>query len=159
MLKVRLMGTKEDIEWYKSLLQKNTRINLLEFSDCYSNKGTDRFFRAYAEIEKRRLKIMEMLSEEQLNKEFKELTESVNHIEHMLEDIVRKMDSRLSFENSSEQKMLLTVKEVSKYTGLGVAKIYELSNVPHCPFVVYVGKRRLIKRKAFEEFVYKNRVI
>lgn len=53
MLKIRLMGTKEDISWYKSLLEENSKLVLLEFSECYSNKGTDRYYRAYVEVIKK----------------------------------------------------------------------------------------------------------
>lgn len=52
MLKIRLQGTANDIRWIKDLLGQNERVEILDFSDLYSNKGTKRFFRAYAEIEK-----------------------------------------------------------------------------------------------------------
>ena len=52
MLKIRLQGTANDIRWIKDLLEQNERVEILDFSDLYSNKGTKRFFRSYAEIEK-----------------------------------------------------------------------------------------------------------
>ena len=51
MLKIRLQGTANDIRWIKDLLEQNERVEILDFSDLYSNKGTKRFFRAYSEIE------------------------------------------------------------------------------------------------------------
>lgn len=51
------------------------------------------------------------------------------------------------------EKILLSITEAAAYSGIGLNKLRELTNDPRCPFVLYVGKRRLIKRKAFEEFV------
>ena len=39
MLKVRLMGTKNDIKWFGKILQRNPKIKVTEFSDLYPNKG------------------------------------------------------------------------------------------------------------------------
>lgn len=52
MLKVRLMGTTNDIKWYRKLMERDKRIRLLSASDIYSNQGTNRFHRMYAEIER-----------------------------------------------------------------------------------------------------------
>ena len=52
MLKVRLMGTKNDIKWFSKILQRNPKIEVTEFSDLYTNKGTNKFYRAYVEIRK-----------------------------------------------------------------------------------------------------------
>lgn len=52
MLKVRLMGTKNDIKWFGKILRNNPKIEVLEISDLYPNKGTKRFYRAYVEVKK-----------------------------------------------------------------------------------------------------------
>ncbi len=52
MLKVRLMGTKNDIKWFGKILQRNPKIKVIEFSDLYQNKGTKKFYRAYVEVNK-----------------------------------------------------------------------------------------------------------
>lgn len=52
MLKVRLMGTEEDIKWFGKVLQRTPKVEVTEFSCLYPNKGTDRFYRAYVEVEK-----------------------------------------------------------------------------------------------------------
>jgi hypothetical protein len=52
MLKVRLMGTKQDIVWFQKLLKKHPQIEVTECSDLYSNKGTMKHFRSYVEVEK-----------------------------------------------------------------------------------------------------------
>lgn len=56
MLKVRLMGTKNDIKWFGKLLRRNPKIEVMEFSDLYPNKGTDRFYRVYVEVRKSNIK-------------------------------------------------------------------------------------------------------
>lgn len=54
MLKVRVQGTVEDIYWFRRFLEKHTEIQVLEMSEIYSNKGTNRYFRSYAEVEKKK---------------------------------------------------------------------------------------------------------
>ncbi len=41
MLKVRLMGTKNDIKWFGKILQRNPKIEVTEFSDMFPNKPAD----------------------------------------------------------------------------------------------------------------------
>ena len=53
MLKVRLMGTKNYIKWFEKILRRHPKIKVLEFSDFYTNKGTNRFYRVYVEVQKR----------------------------------------------------------------------------------------------------------
>ena len=52
MLKVRQMGTKNDITWFGKILNNNSKIEVTEFSDLYPNKGTKKFYRAYVEVRK-----------------------------------------------------------------------------------------------------------
>ena len=56
MLKVRLMGTKNDIKWFGKILQRHPKIEVLEISELYSNKGTSKYYRAYAEVQKSNVK-------------------------------------------------------------------------------------------------------
>ena len=51
MLKIRLQGTHNDIEWFHKILEEHPNMKLTEFSDEYRNKGTNRYFRVYAEVE------------------------------------------------------------------------------------------------------------
>lgn len=51
-------------------------------------------------------------------------------------------------------KALLTLEEAAAYFGIGTDKIRELTNEDHCPYVLWNGSKRLIKRKPFEEFLY-----
>ena len=52
MLKVRLQGTKEYIEWFFGLLKSSPQIEVIQMSDIYANKGTNKYYRMYAEIKK-----------------------------------------------------------------------------------------------------------
>lgn len=44
MLKIRLQGTTNDIKWFQKILQRDKRINVLEMSEKYANKGTKNIF-------------------------------------------------------------------------------------------------------------------
>lgn len=54
------------------------------------------------------------------------------------------------------EKALLTLEEASAYFNIGVCKIRELTNDENCPYVLWNGSKRLIKRKPFEEFLYNS---
>ncbi len=56
MLKIRLMGTKNDIKWFERLLRRQRKVAVTEVSEMYPNKGTDRFYRAYVEVQKANIK-------------------------------------------------------------------------------------------------------
>lgn len=51
------------------------------------------------------------------------------------------------------QKYTLTIKEAAEYSNIGINKLNELTNDARCNFVLRVGKKKLIKRKAFESFL------
>ena len=54
------------------------------------------------------------------------------------------------------RKMNLTVTEAAEYSNIGINKIQTLLKSPRCPFVLYVGKKKLVKRKEFEKFIEDN---
>ena len=51
------------------------------------------------------------------------------------------------------QKVTLTIKEAAEYSNIGINKLESLLRSPRCPFVLYVGKKKLVKRKAFEDYI------
>ena len=51
MVKVRLQGTKEDMEWLEEQLKQVPSVRIMESSEIYSNKGTNKYFRKYLEVE------------------------------------------------------------------------------------------------------------
>lgn len=54
------------------------------------------------------------------------------------------------------EKLLLSINEANALSGIGQNKLRELTLDPRCPFVLFVGRKRLIKRKAFEAFIDKE---
>ena len=57
------------------------------------------------------------------------------------------------------QKVMLTIKEASEYSNIGINKIDAMLREPNCPFVLFVGVKKLVKRKEFEEFIGKALII
>lgn len=54
------------------------------------------------------------------------------------------------------EKLLLTKEEASVYSHIGLNRLNELLKIPNCPFVLYVGKKKLVKRKEFEKYLAEN---
>lgn len=52
MLKIRLQGTIRDIQWFQRILERHEEIHVQGFSKPFTNKGTNKYFRVYAEVEK-----------------------------------------------------------------------------------------------------------
>ena len=57
MLKIRFMGSKKDIKWFSRILERTKKVNVLQISEPYANKGTNRYYRVYAEVERGMKKI------------------------------------------------------------------------------------------------------
>lgn len=51
------------------------------------------------------------------------------------------------------QKSNLTVEEAAVYSGIGVNRIRQLSDNEDCKFVLWVGSKRLIKRRLFDTYI------
>lgn len=51
------------------------------------------------------------------------------------------------------EKVNLTIKEAAALFGIGEKKVVELTNDDSCPYVLYNGSKRLIKRKKFEKYL------
>ena len=49
----------------------------------------------------------------------------------------------------------LSIEETAAYTGIGRDTIYKLIKQDDCNFTLRVGKRTMIKRKRFEEYLEK----
>lgn len=52
-------------------------------------------------------------------------------------------------------KANLTIEEAAAYSGIGRDKLYDMTNREDCPFVLWIGNRRLIKRQVFDEYIAK----
>lgn len=56
-------------------------------------------------------------------------------------------------------KLTLSIKEASKYSNIGINKIDAMLKQPNCPFVLYVGSKKLVKRKEFEAYISSKLII
>ena len=56
-------------------------------------------------------------------------------------------------------KMTLTTKEAAEYSNIGINKIDAMLKQPNCPFVLYVGSKKLVKRKEFEAYISSKLII
>ena len=56
-------------------------------------------------------------------------------------------------------KMTLTTKEAAEYSNIGITKIDSMLRSPNCPFVLFVGTKKLVKRKEFEQYISQRLVI
>ena len=57
------------------------------------------------------------------------------------------------------KKVTLTIKEAAEYSNIGINKIDAMLRKPNCPFVLFVGTKRLVKRKQFEEYIERSLTI
>lgn len=51
------------------------------------------------------------------------------------------------------EKSNLTLEEAAAYSGIGINKLRTLSDDEDCNFVLWVGSKRLIKRRALDRFI------
>lgn len=54
-----------------------------------------------------------------------------------------------------KDKLNLTIEEAAAYSNIGINKIRSMADEPCCPFVLYIGNRKLIKRREFEKYLEK----
>lgn len=51
------------------------------------------------------------------------------------------------------EKSNLTLEEAADYSGIGINKLRKLSDRDDCPFVLWVGNKRLLKRRKLDEYL------
>lgn len=51
------------------------------------------------------------------------------------------------------EKANLSLDEAAAYFGIGINKLRDMTNDENCPFVLWNGNKRLIKRKQLERFL------
>lgn len=56
-------------------------------------------------------------------------------------------------------KVTLTIKEAAEYSNIGINKIDSMLRMKGCPFVLYVGSKKLVKRKEFEAYLSQTLII
>ena len=50
-------------------------------------------------------------------------------------------------------KMTLTAREAAEYSNISINRIDSMLRSPNCPFVLFVGTKKLVKRREFEEYI------
>ena len=55
-----------------------------------------------------------------------------------------------------KDKPTLTIEEAAWLYNIGESKLRELTDSDNCSFVLYVGRKRLIKRKQFDDYLSKS---
>lgn len=50
------------------------------------------------------------------------------------------------------EKSNLTLEEAAAYSGIGINRLRRLTEEPRCPFVLWVGTKRMIKRRKLDEY-------
>ena len=51
------------------------------------------------------------------------------------------------------QKAVLTMREAALYSNIGINRIESMLKERDCPFCLRVGRKRLVKRRQFEEYL------
>ena len=54
------------------------------------------------------------------------------------------------------EKSNLTLEEAAAYSGIGINKLREITNERGCNFVLFVGTKRLIKRRLLDAYIEKT---
>lgn len=70
-----------------------------------------------------------------------------------MKEAIRQKETGKKYEVPIWLKSNLTVEEAEAYSGVGRTKLRELSNSEDCPFVLWNGTKRLIKRKKLDEYL------
>lgn len=105
--------------------------------------------------------VFDMLSK---GKSIKEIADKLNTSESTVSRKIRivkdKMEGLMDMEKQYTvpiwEKVMLTKEEASEYSHIGINKLEELTRNPRCPFVISVGRKKLIKRKEFEQYISDN---
>ena len=51
------------------------------------------------------------------------------------------------------EKSNLTLEEAAAYSGIGINRLRKLSDSENCPFVLWVGNKRMLKRRKLDEYL------
>ena len=56
-------------------------------------------------------------------------------------------------------KMTLTIREAAECSNIRINKIDSMLRMPNCPYVLFVGSKKLAKRKKFEDYIGQKLII
>lgn len=51
------------------------------------------------------------------------------------------------------EKQNLTLEEAAAYSNIGINRLRTITNREDCKFVLWVGNKRLVKRRAFDSYI------
>lgn len=51
------------------------------------------------------------------------------------------------------EKSNLNLEEAAAYSGIGISKLRDLTSDKNCQFVLWVGNKRLIKRRLLDQYI------
>ena len=51
------------------------------------------------------------------------------------------------------ERTALTLEEAAAYSGIGVGKLRQISNDQRCDFVLWNGRKRVLKRRKLDEYL------
>ena len=71
----------------------------------------------------------------------------------VIKNYTEKQIREISIIENLQREDLNPIEEAVAYTGIGRAKLYEMTNREDCPFVLWIGNRRVIKRQVFDEYI------
>jgi hypothetical protein len=57
------------------------------------------------------------------------------------------------------EKSNLTLEEAAAYSGVGINKLREISDDVNCDFVLWIGTKRLLKRKRLDSYLERASVL
>ena len=73
---------------------------------------------------------------------------------HKIERIIKKGGIRMK-EVPIWEKSNLTLEEAAAYSNIGMNKLRSLTDREDCEFVLWIGTKRLIKRRKLDEYIEK----
>ena len=59
----------------------------------------------------------------------------------------------MSNELPINEKFILTIKEASQCSNIGINRLSRMLDDPYCPFALFNGNRKLVKRIEFEKYL------
>ena len=63
------------------------------------------------------------------------------------------MSKETELEVPINEKLILTLKEAVAYSNIGVNRLSNMIDQPGCPFALFVGRKKLVKREVFDEYI------
>lgn len=55
--------------------------------------------------------------------------------------------------NQNAERYSMTLKEASEWSGIGINRLRDITNEPKCPFVFFIGVKRMIRTERFRKWL------